>query len=78
MGTVFLLLFKEEKVISDQINSRIAIKETVDQESWPSVEEDTKHLLELHDRLTAIGAHSAESRAGAILHGLVRTLSILR
>ncbi len=67
-----LYVFKEEKTISDRINLRAEAKTTTDQESWPSLEEDTQRLLEVHDRFNAIGAHSAESRAGAILHGLVR------
>ncbi len=71
---VTLHLFQEEKAISDRINMRAETKKQMmtDQEQpWPSVEEDTKCLLTVHDRLTAIGAHSAESRAGEILHGLV-------
>eukprot|EP01084_Bolivina_argentea_P009055 16962_1 len=63
-------LLVEEKTISDRINLRAEAKTTTDQESWPSLEEDTQRLLEVHDRFSAIGAHSAESRAGAILHGL--------
>ncbi len=69
---VALFVFQEEKLISDRINQRSESKSATDQDSLPPLEEDTRQLLEVHTRLSAIGADSAESRAGAILHGLVR------
>ncbi len=76
---VVLLLIQEEKAISDRINMRAETKKVMtDQEQpWPSVEEDANRLLKVHDRLTAVGAHSAESRAGEVLHGLVCCLALL-
>jgi ATP-binding cassette subfamily F protein 3 len=60
-------LLKREQEINDRAARRADGKELPGD---PPAEEDAKELAGVYDRLIQIDAHSAEARAGAILHGL--------